>query len=490
MRAIAALRNYLHDPEGVYRAAIVALFAVGIVLRVIHLFDVIRLDEATTYVRFASRPFAEALSSYELPNNHLLNTFLVKCSAITFGPEPWSLRLPNFFAGLGVMALVTAIARRWFGRAGAVAALAAAAVALPSIHYGVLARGYTLMTFLCLLSLWSIERRHTGGGPRWTLLAALSSALAVYAVATALLFVLPLAAYDFVLSWKEGKRALALRVVAWLGAGALAALLYLPIVLANGPDQLFANEYNARLGPGEMGQYIRLYGRALRDEKSWAAGGVPLWGPLVLLGAVAATLREKRAAILLGLCALTVAAFFAARFPLPTRVLSYVATLVALAIGALAAAAVNVIREAGRGRKKAAWVGAASVVALAVVVGAVGERKDLIDDSLRSGPASKARPVAAALAELPPVTRVVIYGWYHDTVKYYLMLNGSPTAAYDRNPPQAYTFEAYVLAPPYSTPQKEVDPFFWGGPLPVLNPEPVRVVEGYTIWKVVIVNPY
>jgi 4-amino-4-deoxy-L-arabinose transferase-like glycosyltransferase len=490
MGAAAAFRDYLHDAGGrPFLAATAGLFAIGIVLRVIHLFDVVRLDEATTYILFASRPFGEAVTSYELPNNHLLNTVFIKLSIIAFGPEPWSMRLPNFLAGIGAMALVAAIAGRWFGRAGAVGALAAAAVALPIIHYSVLARGYGLMIFLCLLALWSIEERHAGGGPRWTVVAALACALAVYAVATAVFLVLPLAAYDFILSWKEGKRALALRAAAWLAAGALTALLYLPVILHSGADKFFANEYNTRLGPGGMYQYLRLYGRALRDEKTWAAGGAPLWAPLVALATVAAVATKRRVGLLFGLCSLTFAAFFAARFPLPTRLFNYVAPLVALAIGGLAGAAAGAISGARKWSKKGAWVGAAAVVALAAALGVVGETKNLIDDSLRSGSARKARSVAAALAELPPVTRMVVGGWYHDTVKYYLMLNGFPTEAIDRHPPQAFTFNAYVLVPPYSTPQKETDIYFCSGPAPIVRCDCVADVEGFGIWRAVIFNP-
>jgi len=483
-------RSYLRDADAwPFIAATAALFAIGVALRVGHLFDAIRLDEATTYVMFASRPFGEALSSYQLPNNHLLNTVLVKISIIAFGPEPWSLRLPNLFAGVGAMALVAAIAGRWFGRAGAVAALAFVAVSPPAVHYSVQARGYTLMIFLCLFALWAVEKRRAGGGRRWTAVAALSSALALYAVPTGLLLVLPLAAYDLVLSLKRGKGALGFWAAAWLGAAALTALLYLPVMLHSGGEQFFANEYNARLGPGEMGQYLRLYGRALRDEKTWGAGGLAVWGPVVIVGAVAGAAKTKRAGLFFALCVLALVAFYQARFPLPTRVLNYVATLAALAVGGLAGAAAHKILRMRRWGKKAAWVGAAAAVALAAAVGAVGEARNLLDDSVRSGPAPGAKELTAALRTLPPVTRVVAGGWHHDTVKYYLMLNGGLAAAVDRTPPLAFTFKAYVLVPPGSTPQAETDPYFWCGPLPLVRRELVREVEGFGIWKAIIVNP-
>jgi 4-amino-4-deoxy-L-arabinose transferase-like glycosyltransferase len=483
-------RGYVRDADAwPFIAATAALFAIGIALRVGHLFDVIRLDEATTYVMFASRPFGEALSSYQLPNNHLLNTVFVKFSVAAFGPEPWSLRLPNLFAGVGAMALVAAIAWRWFGRAGAVGALAAAAVALPIVQYSVLARGYTLMIFLCLFALWAIEKRHAGGGRGWTVVSALSSALALYAVPSALLLVLPLATYDLVLSFTRGRHALWGWAAAWLGAAALTLLLYLPVILHGGGEQFFTNEYNARLGPGEMGQYLRLYGRALPDEKTWGAGGPVVWAPVVIVGAVAGAAKTKRAGLFFALCALAFVAFYIARFPLPTRVLNYVATLAALAVGGLAGAAAHKLLRMRRWGNKAAWVGAAAAVALAATVGAVGEARNLLAGSARSGPAPGAKELAAALRTLPPVTRVVAGGWHHDTVKYYLMLNGSPVAAYDRNPPQAFTFEAYVLVPPGSTPQAETDPHFWLGPVPIVRQEFVREVEGFGIWKAIIVNP-
>jgi hypothetical protein len=490
MGEVKSWRSYLRDADArPFIAATAALFAVGIALRVGHLFDLIRLDEATTYVMFVSRPFGEAVSSYQLPNNHLLNTILAKLSVAAFGPEAWSLRLPNLLAGVGAMGLVAAIAGRWFGRVGAVAALAAAAVALPVAHYSVQARGYALMILLCLFALWAIEKRRAGGRRRWTVVAALSCALALYAVPAGLLLVLPLAAYDFVFSLKGGKSALGFWAGAWLGAAALTALLYLPVILHSGAAQFFANEFNARLGPGEMGQYMRLHGRALRDEKTWAAGGALLWAPVVIVGALAGAAKTKRAGLFFALCALAYVAFYKARFPLPTRVLNYVATLAALAVGGLAGAAGDKLLKMRRWGKKAAWVGAAAAVALAVAVGAVGEARNLFDDSVRSGPAPEAKELAAALRTMPPVTRVVAGGWHHDTVKYYLMLSGGPADAVDRNPPHAYTFEAYVLVPPGSTPQKETDPYFWLGPVPIVRQEWVGEVAGFGVWKAVIVNP-
>jgi len=301
-----------------------ALFVLGACLRVNHLFDVIRLDEATTYVLFVTKPFSEAISAYELPNNHVLNTILAKLAVSAFGPEPWSLRLPNLLAGVGVMALTAIISGRWFGRAAAVAALAVVAVSPPVIHYSVLARGYGLMFFFGLLTLLSIERRHVGGaGKGWPVATAVSAALAFYAVPTAVLFVAPLAAYDFILSAKAGKYAVYRWAAVWLAAAGLTALLYSPVVWRNGWRALLANEYTARLSLAEMGQYVRLYGREIRDVKTWGLGGLPLWGTLMVAGFMVGAIRRKTYGLLCALCAGTALIFFIAAFQMRTRVFCY-----------------------------------------------------------------------------------------------------------------------------------------------------------------------
>ncbi|MEE8638978.1 MAG: glycosyltransferase family 39 protein [bacterium] len=467
--------------------ATAALFILGAYFRVNHLFDVIRLDEATTYVLFVTRPLGEAISAYELPNNHILNTILAKLAVVAFGPEPWSLRLPNLLAGLGVMALTAIISRRWFGRAASVAALAVVAVSPLVIHYSVLTRGYGLMLFFGLLTLLSVERRHAGGaGKYWPAATAVSAALAFYAVPTAVLFVAPLAAYDLTLSRKEGKGGVYRWAALWLGAAGLTALLYSPVVWRNGWRTLLVNEYTARLGLADMGQYIRLYGRELADEKTWGVGGLPLWGALFSAGIIAGLVRRKAYGVFCGLCAGTIAVFFIAAFQMRPRVFCYLWLLGALGVGALAAAAVSKFRFRWKG---AAWVGVAAVVLAAAAAGVAQERKSLIDDSCRSGAAPEAREIAAELCALPPLSRLAVNGWYDDTLRYYFITSGATTEAIDHCPPSAFTFEAYVVVQPGSTVREEVDMFFWDRRVYVCRQELVRRVGDAGLWRVVLVNP-
>ncbi len=482
------LLGYVRDPRAVpFIVATGALFALGAYLRLSHLCDVIRLDEATTYVLFVTEPFGEAVSAYEVPNNHILNTILAKLAVSAFGPEPWSLRLPNLLAGIGVMALTAVISLRWFGRAAAVAALAVVAVSPSVIQYSVLARGYGLMLFFGLLTLLSIERRRVGGaGKVWPVATAVSAALAFYAVPTAVLLVAPLAAYDFVLSAKAGKYAVYRWAAVWLAAAAMTALLYSPVVWRSGWRALLANEYTSRLSLAEMSQYIRLYGREVKDVKTWGVGGLPLWGTLMVAGLIAGAVRRRAYGLLCALCAGTVLIFFVAAFQMRTRVFCYFLPLGALGVGALAETAVSRFRLPWKG---AAWLGVGAVVLSAAAAGVAQERKRLIDDSSRSGVAPEARELAAEVRALPPVSRLVVNGWYKDTLKYYLIKAGADTEAIDYRTPRAFTFEAYVVVQPGSSVREEVDMFFWEGRVYVLRQELRRRVGDAALWRVLLINP-
>ena len=482
-------RSYLRDADAwPFLAAAAALMILGICLRAAHLCDVIRIDEATTYVRFVTLPWREAVVAYEIPNNHILNTVLVKITAALFGPAEWALRLPNLVAGVGTMAFTALIARRWFGRVAAVAALAVVAISPPAVHYAVLARGYGLSVFFGLLALFAVDKKRSSPRPgAWAVTAGLASVCALYALPAAIMLVMPVAAYDFTLTVKKRPRALRLWAAMWFGAAALTALLFAPVVAFNGWQHVFANEYNARLPLPEMARYIRLYGRVLPEAKSFGIGGPWFWVPLFTAGVVAGALRRRTYGLLLLFCAVVIAGIFVAGVPLPTRLFYYLPPLLALGVGALLEVIVAKLPISGPAW---AWPGVAAAVLLTAGAGAAGEAANLIDDSHRSGVAPEAPALAAALRELPPVSRVAAGAWFYDTaVLYYLIKMGEPTDALDRAAPQAFTFDAYILVPPDLTPQEVADAYFWDGPLPVVRQELFRKVEGFGIWKVVIVNP-
>ncbi len=58
----------------------------------------ITTDEAFTYERFVSKPFAGLLEPFDA-NNHVLNSLLARLSITMFGLSEWSLRLPSVMGG-------------------------------------------------------------------------------------------------------------------------------------------------------------------------------------------------------------------------------------------------------------------------------------------------------------------------------------------------------------------------------------------------------
>jgi len=135
------------------------------------------------------------------------------------------------------------------------------------------------------------------------------------------------------------------------------------------------------------------------------------------------------------------------------------------------------------------WVGVGAVVLSAAAAGVAQDRKRLIDDSSRSGVAPEARELAAEVCALPPLSRLVVNGWYKDTLKYYLIKAGVDTEAVDYRTPRAFTFEAYVVVQPGSSVREEVDAFFWEGRVYVLRQELTRRVGDAALWRVVLINP-
>src|SRR5437016_4651682 len=148
-------------------AALMAIVVAGIAVRLGFLSRPMQLDEAYTYNEYASKPLLDGLSWYTLPNNHLLNTFLVHVSTATFGNERWAVRLPTFAAGVLLIPATFAMVARLCGRPPALLAAALVAASEPLIDYSINARGYTLVALLTVLLVVLASRISEGGGQVW-----------------------------------------------------------------------------------------------------------------------------------------------------------------------------------------------------------------------------------------------------------------------------------------------------------------------------------
>jgi hypothetical protein len=161
--------------------ALSTILLAGAAIRLRYLFEPMRYDEADSFLNFASRPFFVGLLYYT-PNNHILNTVLMRISYLLFGDAPWALRLPVLIAGILVVPLVYCAVRLSASKNAALLAAALASMSFPLLEYSVNARGYVLGTAFLLGMI--IFARLLDQAPIAWLPAALCATLAVYSVPT------------------------------------------------------------------------------------------------------------------------------------------------------------------------------------------------------------------------------------------------------------------------------------------------------------------
>ncbi len=212
------------------------LVLIGVALRVDFLSAPMRTDESWTFNEFISAPLAQSLTNYRTTNNHLLHTILARLSYLTFGNEPWILRLPAFFAGILMIPLTFRVGLRFYGWRAALLATGLVAVSSHLVAYSTNARGYTLMTVCFLGLLWITPTLAREGRPRrWLIFCALTVA-GFYTVPTML--------YAFAVVWlwlaltilhdDQPRKARRIgRLVLWSGlAGVVTLALYAPALVS------------------------------------------------------------------------------------------------------------------------------------------------------------------------------------------------------------------------------------------------------------------
>lgn len=135
----------------------------------------VHYDEAYTALNYALPGFGAAVSTYDLPNNHIFNSVLLSWLFEFLPATVRNLHLVSFVAFLlsfriGFSILKRDINARWFW-------LFLFAAQLPLIHYAIEARGYMLNVLFALLTMSSMEkyrlnkrRRHFARALLWTVL--------------------------------------------------------------------------------------------------------------------------------------------------------------------------------------------------------------------------------------------------------------------------------------------------------------------------------
>ena len=113
----------------------------------------IEYDEAYTYVEFGRHSFKQIMIDYNIPNNHVFHTILVRLSTLAFGNGLWQIRLPTFLASLLLVIGMFFLARNYFGKAGGFIASMLTATIPSIVLRSVSARGYIIVSLMMVTAL-------------------------------------------------------------------------------------------------------------------------------------------------------------------------------------------------------------------------------------------------------------------------------------------------------------------------------------------------
>jgi hypothetical protein len=204
-----------------------------------------RVDEAATWLFYSSKSAFYGLVSYTLPNNHVFHTVLVSVSTFVFGNHPWAIRLPAFLAGVAMIPLSFAAAKRFYGDGAGLLTAAFVASSSVLVEFSTNARGYTLVAAI-FLALIVLAPPHDAGARAWRRFAVLS-AIGFLTIPTMLFpfgVVVAWLALSIARTHDEDRAALAKRLArAVLLTIGLVAAAYLPAILWSGPHAAFANRF-------------------------------------------------------------------------------------------------------------------------------------------------------------------------------------------------------------------------------------------------------
>lgn len=428
------------------RQAIWLITAIGVVGRLLPLWQPMRYDESVTWAYFAGRSWSTIVSSYPFPNNHVLFSLLAKATSSIAPFQPWALRLPAFVAGVAIVPLVWAVGRRVATPAVGLVGAALAAGSTTLILYSTNARGYSIVVALFLVMLLVADRIRESGRPTHLGAFALLGALGFYTI--------PVMLYPFgvVTAWlllaslradaTQRRRLMAGVAIASLVAGALALALYSPIIRSAGLGALIGNRFVA---PSPWLTFATgLPQHAAETLVTWTSP-LPWWMfPVLLLAALAGVVRaELRDRPSLALAAvLWCGVLLAATHRVPfVRVWLFLLPLFYLAV------ARGAFRLFARTRVAGALHSPSSAIVLAASVTTLAILGDTARSSDDTGIFPSAADVAANLAGvLRPGDRVLAPIPTNGPLLYYFSARGLDTALLNTRP--ADTRRAFLVLDP------------------------------------------
>jgi 4-amino-4-deoxy-L-arabinose transferase-like glycosyltransferase len=257
------------------RVAFLCILVIAIDIRLLYLRQPMRYDEAVTYLYFVRQPWADALSLYTYPNNHLFHTVLAKASVTLFGASPWALRLPALLAGTLIVPATYAVARELYDSRSALYASAITAASGALVLYSTNARGYSIVGLAFLVLVLQALRLSRGATPSEWLVFAVIAALGLWAIPIMLYPLGAVALWFALLALVEGRQKELRRFVIALGVTAgLTLMVYLPVISREGLAKITQNKFVQPSGWLEFFEQISVTGAEALT--SWSLGVPPL----------------------------------------------------------------------------------------------------------------------------------------------------------------------------------------------------------------------
>jgi hypothetical protein len=423
---IAGHRAWMKDSR-MHQGACVALVLIAIALRLAHINQPMRGDEAWTYMRFALQTLPGLLSDYSIPNNHILHTLLVKLSTTVFGDAEWTIRLPTFVAGVLLVPATYAAARVLADRNAALFAAALVAVLPGLVLYSTNARGYSMicLAFVVLIILAN-ALADVDSIAHWIGFA-IVLALGAYTIPVMLY---PAGAVSLWLPMERarrhgivGLRGLVPRMTtALLLAGSLTLLAYAPVLLRSGTELLVGNPYVTPHTWSRIALDVRWILGVMREVLA-----LGISRNLLLMMTVLGTLplfvkraeRGRLVTLLIAFAVWTVIVVAMTHRPPPARAWLFLVPFAALYVGAGLAQAVRWLASAAPLPLDRLSAAVALTIALAIGTKSV-IRRDVLD-SPENGTLIDGQAIAQwFLTEDAGDDRLVCYAFSEPVIDYYL----------------------------------------------------------------------
>jgi hypothetical protein len=283
---------------------------IGIVARSYFLSEPMRGDEAFTFLNYANDNLA-SLFNYSDPNNHVLNTLLIKVATFFFQASPASIRFPAFLAGVLAIVIGFYAARTLENDKNAGVLTATTLAVFPYlILFSTNARGYSLiLLFTLLLALSglafvnSLSKTHIFLMALWVALGMLAIPVMILPVTGIFLWVVCLL---FLKKYPLNVILSGFVLPFGILSGVFTAAFYVPVIAANGIWAVIANKFVQpetweRLAPQITPHIQQSFAELSRDIHPVV---LLLMAALAVLGMVQAARQRNWAILLLLPCSL------------------------------------------------------------------------------------------------------------------------------------------------------------------------------------------